>query len=473
MLPKSNLILPHANSLNLVLPQLVYPRYLNLILYSFILMIAFATTVQASPYIANSAQLTRSYDFIEGQEVQIIHAHWQVDEAVSLRDTSPCYAHINDIYPRSYRKANWGSFDVGSQRCHVEFIMPHYSPSSVYTLDFVAMVDDSQQFNGFGFDADEAGVTIELVTNNPDIDPPQLDIENLQMTDESADGVTTLNLTYSVKDNISGLAFGSIYFISPQGTYHHFWAYNAHSHALFAPQDPSQWQIYSQTMTLPANAEPGIWKMHSFTLFDRAGNYLAYRLAEITQVEVVDVNAPVLSAPGDITLITNNLEGESAANPQINAYLTQAAAMAPLDGSLTVYDDAPATFPVGSTFVTFSASNSTGSTVTKSATVTLLYQAPEPIYDVVVLSVVNVTHQSAVIRWQTDSKTQAVISYGTTEDDLAQQHAKPGTKTSHNLALTQLLSNTVYYFRAHNVDKNGDVVAMSTIFSFTTSGKKK
>lgn len=80
--------------------------------------------------------------------------------------------------------------------------------------------------------------------------------------------------------------------------------------------------------------------------------------------------------------------------------------------------------------------------------------------------IVTVTHQSAVIRWETDEPADSQVSYGTTALDQTDSRA-PLTR-KHNLPLVGLLANTTYQVRVGNRDQAGNLAAPGALLTFTT-----
>ena len=80
---------------------------------------------------------------------------------------------------------------------------------------------------------------------------------------------------------------------------------------------------------------------------------------------------------------------------------------------------------------------------------------------------VNVTHQSAVIRWVTDEPATGVIEYGTTVD-LGLNKSRATLARRHNLTLVGLEPDTTYYFCVHSTDTSGNGPSASEVYSFHT-----
>ena len=82
----------------------------------------------------------------------------------------------------------------------------------------------------------------------------------------------------------------------------------------------------------------------------------------------------------------------------------------------------------------------------------------------------NITHQHVVVRWQTSEPATTRLVIGTSSDAMDQVETKNGLKTQHNLPVTGLDPDTIYYFQVQTSDTEGNL-AMSDIMSFRTKVK--
>ena len=91
-------------------------------------------------------------------------------------------------------------------------------------------------------------------------------------------------------------------------------------------------------------------------------------------IQVGDANAPVVTAPADltITLPPGSTGPVPATDPEIVTWLASATAVDSEEGSLPVSNNAPASFPVGTTPVTFTATDSCGNEGAATANVIIL-----------------------------------------------------------------------------------------------------
>jgi|GEM_PF-179679 len=133
----------------------------------------------------------------------------------------------------------------------------------------------------------------------------------------------------------------------------------------------------SADITISGNvntAAVGLYNL-SYNVSDAAANTAN---SVVRQITVQDVDAPVVTSPGAITVAATDALGTSASNTAIDSFLQTATANDAVSGILLVSNDAPSVFPMGATTVTFSAEDNSGNTGTATAVVTVTDQtAPE------------------------------------------------------------------------------------------------
>jgi hypothetical protein len=95
-------------------------------------------------------------------------------------------------------------------------------------------------------------------------------------------------------------------------------------------------------------------------------------------VTVADTQPPVLTTPHGITISSKGAASVSASDVSITAWLAAANARDLVDGAVAVSNNAPQTFPVGVTYVSFSAADRAGNRAFKTETVTVT-TAPAPV----------------------------------------------------------------------------------------------
>ena len=187
-------------------------------------------------YVSGTLRM-RSSVWAEDDRVQVIRVTWSVDEDTALikRTTGHhdgCAAWINDALPGTYSLFEHGNPPTfTSDECNVDFLMPDYMPSSTYSTVRILMEDvgwNRGEAKFTGTDGEEASPTIDLVTANPDTEPPEIDINRIQVNaeptnPEAPNGETEVTVSLWHRDNISGLSSVAMYLRDPQGGTHHYW----------------------------------------------------------------------------------------------------------------------------------------------------------------------------------------------------------------------------------------------------------
>jgi len=258
-------------------------------------------------YVLNSASLTKSESTIEENgieyDVQTIHATWEVNEDTQMRDSNSCNASLNDEILTTYGIGGWGEYDSNTNICSVNLLMPHYMPSSIYSMNFILMFDQALNISGTYFTdpnhglreedviIDEAPQEIELITNNQDLEAPELDINDIQISAEPTNpaepnGETEVTITFKVRDNNSGYRNASLNLRDPQGIDHYYGVPSDDQWTLFPTDDPTEWNTYGRTILLPTGSAPGTWGLSEMTVVDRAGNFKGYDFTEIVHFDV-------------------------------------------------------------------------------------------------------------------------------------------------------------------------------------------
>jgi len=91
--------------------------------------------------------------------------------------------------------------------------------------------------------------------------------------------------------------------------------------------------------------------------------------AEIMNVMPTDITAPVVTVPVDIYVSAVDVYGTPASNTLITDFLGRATANDVINGTIVPTNNAPITFPIGTTLVTFTATDTAGNTATATANV--------------------------------------------------------------------------------------------------------
>ncbi|MDT7041241.1 immunoglobulin domain-containing protein [Candidatus Nitronereus thalassa] len=116
----------------------------------------------------------------------------------------------------------------------------------------------------------------------------------------------------------------------------------------------------------------------SFTTETNSSILYATDQLEVVVTSGPDLAPPVVTPPAPSTVAAVDATGTPASAPAIQAFLTGATAIDNVDGDLSsvITHNAPAQFPLGSTVVTFSVTDTAGHTGTAQATLTVTDQTP-------------------------------------------------------------------------------------------------
>ncbi len=209
---------------------------------------------------------------------------------------------------------------------------------------------------------DEIDGTIPVTNNAPTIFPIGVTIVTYQATDSAgntATAIQTVTLIHpddteapiiSVPDDLIQEATG---FTTPitLGTAH---AIDLVDGQITPTHDaPSEFLIGTTIVT--------------YTATDSAGHHVS----ATQKVTLVDTTPPIITAPADIHFISNN------GNP-VSGAIGTASAVDLVDGIVTVSNNAPILFPIGSTTITYHSTDAAGnsSSAIQTVTVTIVYTSP-------------------------------------------------------------------------------------------------
>ena len=256
-------------------------------------------------YIKNSMQLSLSQRTAEGKSFQILTARWKIFEEIGIPEQG-VKAELNDMNAETYSfYTRWGNYDPQTSEASVELVIPDYFRSGTYTLNHILMYDTALNPRGVYFTdpgrgirdediiIDEAPATIDVQTTNPDDTPPVLDLNQITIQAEptnieAPNGETRVDITFKVKDNISGYLVTDMYLRDPNGVRHRFRHYEPDYREIYFTRDPTVYETYHKAITLPVGSIPGTWGLAQMRVWDKAHNLLWANFAEIIHFEVQD-----------------------------------------------------------------------------------------------------------------------------------------------------------------------------------------
>ena len=263
----------------------------------------------------------------KGEPYQILTATWQLIEKNGIGGV---YARVNDDNPETYsrRSEDWGEYDPETQVATVKLKIPDYFPSGTYKLNYIRMDDVALNTGRVIFtDSEEPPATIEIQTGFPDDTSPMLDLNRISIkaiptNPVAPNGETQVDITFSVKDNISGYSKTDMLLRDPQGVTYFFRHYENGFHDVYFTGDPTVFKTYQHTIILPVGSVPGTWGLAEMTVHDKAQNPLRVDFTEIVRFEVTEETPYDLNADGEINIldlvIVANAIGETDSDADVN-----------------------------------------------------------------------------------------------------------------------------------------------------------
>ena len=257
-------------------------------------------------YVPNSTRLSLSDATTDkGEHYQIITATWQVrdDLGIGGYNVGILKDSVLETYSR-FGHANIKSWENNIATMECNFDMPHYMPGGEYQLNPIYITDiasntmmisftDKQIIGGNWVRIDEEPAKITIETDTPDFQPPTLDLNRITINatpknPEFPDGETIVDISFYVKDNISGYNSCGLYLRDPNGVVYRSGYYGG---GLYFQGDPNVFRKYTKTVILPKGSIPGIWGLQEMLVIDKAGNRITHDFTEIVRFEVNDAAA--------------------------------------------------------------------------------------------------------------------------------------------------------------------------------------
>ncbi len=224
----------------------------------------------------------------EARPLQMVVVEYEVVDDAQM-NPSCVYASLDHVGAGVRSKEAWGSYDEATGLARIELLLTEHSASGTWRVPYISFCDaaghGSQQY--FGGPGEPAAAQIEVLTRDPDLEPPELaradgadeagSFEALRVSalpthPEAPNGETLVTLDYYARDDKSGLGVVSYRFLDPLGTSHFGYHEHGNTHSVFFEGDPTAWQHYQLTVLLPAGSAPGTWGVEQLVLCDKAGN---------------------------------------------------------------------------------------------------------------------------------------------------------------------------------------------------------
>lgn len=257
-------------------------------------------------YVPNSLRLSLSDAETDQKEhYQILTVQFKIIEKNGLHEFLVSVDNENpEKYTGNYGWSNSNGYNSVTGEAVVNIIFPDYSDSGIYAVHQIKMKDLAGNSRGVYFVqkppdpsgvniiADELSPTVEIVTPTPDTTPPVLDIDNITIkaepiNPEAPNGETRVDITFRVKDDISGFGGASMALRDPHGTFH-WYGHPGNPGSIYFIGDPTVFTDYHTTIVLPIGSVPGTWGLAEMNVNDKAQNTSRYDFTEIVRFEVDD-----------------------------------------------------------------------------------------------------------------------------------------------------------------------------------------
>lgn len=201
--------------------------------------------------------------------------------------------------------------DKEEKTIEIQYRIRDYFYSTEYYIASIFITDEGGLTRDIRFSEDPSHEPIQKIhidTPNPDYEHPEVDLNRIYVYaepthPEAPDGETKVNISYYVRDNISGFSMSNITLRDPQGIQHFYWANNGNSDSDgYFEGDPTAWTKYDYSIILPQGSAPGIWGISEMGLRDNAYNDYTYNFVETLIFEPDDSDEYVLftDLKGDI-----------------------------------------------------------------------------------------------------------------------------------------------------------------------------
>ena len=240
----------------------------------------------APVYVKGSLTYELSDITIEGHHEQLLSVKFQAYDNINIRDVyGGLYTGVD-----SNHMPGWNTVvDKDERTIEIQYRIRDYFYSTDYYIASICITDEGGLTRDILFSEDPSHEPIQkihITTPNPDYEHPEIDLNRMYVYaepthPEAPDGETKVNISYYVRDNISGFSVSNITLRDPQGIQHFYWANNGpvDSEGYFAG-DPTAWKRYEQTIILPQGSAPGIWGIAAMGVRDHAYNDYDYNFVE-------------------------------------------------------------------------------------------------------------------------------------------------------------------------------------------------
>ena len=258
--------------------------------------------ITAPHYVPETMSMALESLVVDGLAMRRLKIEWEVDEDKHMAAHANCYVSLLPPGENAYRLESYGygiddggdGFDTLTDRARVDFLIPEFFRSGTYAVQMIRLIDQAgnEEYVYFsGQNGDQTPVSIDITTSTPDTSPPSLDLNRFSLeatptNPQAPNGETIVDLSYWVRDDLSGLGVVAFQLRDPQGIEHHYYHYHDNFYGLDYQGDPSAWTAYEATVILPVGSAPGIWGVSELYLRDKANNVANYDFTETIRFDL-------------------------------------------------------------------------------------------------------------------------------------------------------------------------------------------
>ena len=240
----------------------------------------------APVYVKGSLTYDLSDITIEGHHEQLLSVKFQAYDNINIKDVyGGLYTGVD-----SNHMPGWNTVVNKDERTiEIQYRIRDYFYSTDYYIASIFITDEGGLTRDIRFSEDPSHEPIQKIhidTPNPDYKHPEIDLNRMYVYAEpthpdAPDGETKVNISYYVRDDISGFSVSNITLRDPQGIQHFYWAnYSATDSEGYFDGDPTVWKKYDYTIVLPQGSAPGIWGISEMGVRDYAYNDYTYNFVE-------------------------------------------------------------------------------------------------------------------------------------------------------------------------------------------------
>lgn len=188
--------------------------------------------------------------------------------------------------------------DLEEDGCyHCRFKSTEYWARGAWEIRSISLHDvagNTKNINSSDPELANDSIQFFVDSENPDTEGPTIDVNTISIVasptnPDAPNGETNVTITFTIRDNLSGFSYATLFLIDPQGVRHQFDTYNDNQYRQdYYLGDPKADLIQKAKITLPAGSAPGKWGLADMSVTDLVGNMRYYDFTETITFTVSD-----------------------------------------------------------------------------------------------------------------------------------------------------------------------------------------